>query len=272
MIRGRLILAVVFVLAVRDAWSGTFQLEGEPVQGGMMLGVVDPGCEIEFDGRRVSVGADGGFVIGFKHDNPPWAALHVRCRDGLRRRQFLPVRQRTYDEQHIDGLPEDMVSPDEATLERIRADAARVRDAREMDSGIRAYRSPLIWPVRGAITGVFGSRRVLNGEPRRPHFGIDVAAAVGTPVKAAAGGVVTLAAELYLSGNTVIIDHGHGVNSSYLHLDRIDVGTGDDVSQGQVIGTVGASGRVTGAHLDWRLNWYQTRLDPALAAGPMSVD
>ena len=257
---------------IGEASAASLTLEGKPIQGGVMFGRVDPGCVVEFDALRVRVADDGGFVIGFRHDQPPWAALRTQCPDGSRRRQFLAVEQREYQEQHIDGLPPKMVTPDEETLARIKAEREMVRAVRDTESDLQAFRDPFIWPVRGIVTGIFGSRRVLNGEPRAPHFGVDVAAETGTPVMATAAGKVILAEDLYLSGKTVIIDHGHGLSSSYLHLDSITVTAGDQVAQGQTIATVGATGRVTGAHLDWRFNWYQARLDPELVAGPMPAD
>lgn len=264
----RFVFVLVAVLFSAPAFAGTFLLEGNPKQGGVMFGRVDPGCVVDFDGTYVLVSEDGIFVIGFHHDHKPWSVILTQCPDGSRRRQFLNVEQREYDEQHIDGLPLEMVTPNPETLARIKADAARVKAVRDVESDLPAFLSAFVWPVEGTITGNFGARRVLNGEPRAPHFGLDIAAPEGTPVVASADGVVGLAEDLYLSGGTVILDHGHGISSSYLHLARIDVSAGETVSQGQQIGTVGASGRVTGAHLDWRFNWLQSRLDPALVAGP----
>jgi murein DD-endopeptidase MepM/ murein hydrolase activator NlpD len=251
------------------ARAGTFVLEGNPIQGGIMFGRVDPGCVVDFESTYVKVRDDGIFVIGFKHDHKPWSVIHTQCPDGSRRRQFLQVEERKYDEEHIDGLPPKMVTPDDETLVRINADAARVKAARWTESDLDGFLSAFVWPVRGPISGNFGARRVLNGEPRSPHFGTDIAVAEGTPVMATADGVVRLAESLYYSGNTIILDHGHGISSSYLHLAGIDVLEGQTVTQGQRIGAVGATGRATGPHLDWRFNWFQTRLDPALVAGPM---
>ena len=265
----RCLFVFAAVLVAAPAVAGTFVLEGNPIQGGIMFGRVDPGCVVDFDSTYVLVGDDGIFVIGFRHDNPPWSVIHTRCPDGSRRRQFLKVEQREYDEQHIDGLPPEMVTPSAETLARIKADAARVKAVRNIESDLAAYLTAFVWPVKGTITGTFAARRVLNGEPRAPHFGLDIAAPEGTPVVATANGVVGLAEDLYLSGRTVILDHGHGISSSYLHLAGIDVTEGQSVAQGQRIGSVGASGRVTGAHLDWRFNWLQSRLDPVLVAGPM---
>ena len=262
-------VAAAIAAVAASAGAASLAIDREPRQGGTVIGRTKPGCTLFFDGSRVRVAPDGHFILGFGRDNAAWAVLRVMCPDGTQRRQFLPVAERSYGEQRIDGLPPAMVSPDEAALERIRAEAARVAAARATDSDLEGWREAPVWPVTGIVTGVYGVRRVLNGEPRRPHFGVDIAAPAGTPVRAAASGRVTLAEALTLSGGTVIVDHGFGLSSSYLHLETIAVAPGDRVAQGDGLGTVGATGRATGPHLDWRLNWYRARLDPALAAGPM---
>ncbi len=262
-------LAALLLAAVaQTATAAMMELRGNPTQGGLLRGFVAPDCQVTLDGLLIPVAENGGFLIGFGYDQKPWALVKAFC-PGRQARQFLQIEQREYEEQHIDGLPENMVSPDEATLARIRAEAEAVAAARAVESELLASQSPLIWPVTGTITGVYGSRRVLNGEPRRPHFGVDVAAPVGTPVAAAGDGEVTLAANLYLSGKTIIIDHGYGLSTSYLHLSEMTVAVGDAVAQGETIGAVGASGRASGPHFDWRVNLLDRRLDPALVAGPM---
>jgi murein DD-endopeptidase MepM/ murein hydrolase activator NlpD len=166
-----------------------------------------------------------------------------------------------------------MVTPPKEVLDRIRNDAAQVRAARATDRAVADFRSGFVWPATGIITGVYGSQRILNGKPRQPHYGIDIAAATGTPVVAPADGVITLAAtDHYYTGGTVILDHGHGLSSTFIHLDRVDVAVGDRLEQGQPIGTVGASGRATGPHLDWRINWFDRRLDPAYLVPPMPAN
>lgn len=262
-------VAAAVAAVAASAGAASLAIDREPRQGGTVIGRTEPGCTLFFDGSRVRVAPDGHFILGFGRDNAAWAVLRVMCPDGTQRRQFLPVAERSYGEQRIDGLPPAMVSPDEAALERIRAEAARVAAARATDSDLEGWRETPVWPVTGIVTGVYGVRRVLNGEPRQPHFGVDIAAPAGTPVRAAASGRVTLADTLTLSGGTVIVDHGFGLSSSYLHLETMAVAPGDRVAQGDGLGTVGATGRATGPHLDWRLNWYRARLDPALAAGPM---
>ncbi len=262
-------LALAGAVQGGPAFAASLAIDRNPEQGGMVIGRTGPGCTLFQDGLRMRVAEDGHFILGFGRDHAPWAVLRILCDDGTQRRQFLPIAERSWPEQAIDGLPPEMVTPNDAAAARIGAEAERVKAVRDTDSDLEGWRDALIWPVNGPITGVFGARRILNGEPRAPHFGVDIAAPAGTPVRAAAAGRVTLAEPLLLSGGTVIVDHGHGLSSSYLHLETIAVSAGDMAPQGGIIGTVGATGRATGPHLDWRLNWYQTRLDPERAAGPM---
>ena len=177
---------------------------------------------------------------------------------------------REYRIQRIDGLPPRKVTPDEKDYERIRKDIAAAKRARRRDDPREDFLSGWIWPVTGPISGVYGSQRILNGQPRRPHYGVDIAVPVGTEIRAPADGVVTLAHPgMFYSGVTVIIDHGHNLTSSFLHLNRALVEEGDRVKRGDVIAEVGKTGRVTGAHLDWRMNLRKARIDPQLLVGPM---
>lgn len=177
------------------------------------------------------------------------------------------MRQRVYDVQRIDGLPRNMVTPSARELARIRAEGRRIAAARARVSTTPRFADGFSWPVRGRVSGVYGSRRILNGEPRRPHLGVDIAAPAGTPVGAAAAGTVTLAeAALHFTGGTIVIDHGLGISTVYSHLRALHVSAGDEVARGDVIAEVGSTGRSTGPHLDWRVNWFQERLDPALLA------
>ena len=226
---------------------------------------------MEFDGAPVRVSEDGWFLVGFGRGAPPEAALEVIWPDGRRERQVLTVKPREYQIERVDGLPARKVTPrSEEDLARIAADVALVKKARRTDDARTDFLDGFRWPVKGRISGVYGSQRILNGEPRRPHYGIDIAAPTGTKVLAPAGGIVTMAhPDMFFSGGTLIVDHGHGLSSAFLHLSRILVDEGDRVSQGQAIAEVGSSGRSTGAHLDWRINLFARRLDPALLAGPM---
>ncbi len=270
----RTLFAAVFllslILAGIPARAAELGLEGDFLQGGLVFGQAAPGAEVTLDGRRVRVSGAGRFIFGFGRDAPQGAVLEVAWPDGKAVRRHLVVAERSYEIQRIDGLPPQMVTPPEAVLARIRAENGRIARARAVDRAEPLFESGFAWPAVGPISGVFGSQRVLNGEPKRPHFGVDVAAPVGTPVAAPADGVVAIAhPDMYYTGGTVVLDHGHGLTSAYLHMKEVLVKEGVRVRQGDRIGSVGATGRVTGAHLDWRINWFDQRLDPALLVPPM---
>ena len=254
-----------------DPVSTRIRLDGPRTQGGLLQGRVAPGSGVEFEGTPVRVSEDGWFLVGFGRDAAAEAELVVSCPDGGRERLVLAVAPRVYRVERIDGLPADKVAPrDEEELARIDREARRVAKARTLDDPRTDFRSGFRWPVTGRISGVYGSQRILNGEPRQPHYGIDIAAPAGTKVRAPADGLVTLTEpDLFLSGGTLIVDHGHGLSSTFLHLSRILVKRGERVRQGQTVAEVGATGRATGPHLDWRVNLFERRLDPALLVGPM---
>ena len=247
------------------------RLDGPRTQGGLLRGRVATGSTVEYESDPVRVSEDGWFLVGFGRDAPPEAELVVVHPDGRRERQVLKVKRREYDIQRIDGLPPRKVTPrSEEDLARIRAEVEMVRKARAIDEPRADFLSGFRWPVKGIISGVYGSQRILNGQPRRPHFGIDIAAPAGTEVVAPADGVVTLVhPDMFFSGGTMIVDHGHGLSSAFLHLSRILVEEGERVTQGRLIAEVGSTGRSTGPHLDWRMNLFDRRIDPALLVGPM---
>ena len=256
------------ILAAAPALA--LDLAGRLVQGGLVTGRTAPGATVALDGRMLRVSEDGRFVFGLGRDAAPSVRLTIVRPDGRRRVHALRVAKRRYDVQRIDGLAPRKVTPNAQDMRRIRAESARIRAARARDTAATWFASGFAWPVKGVVTGVYGSRRILNGEPRRPHLGIDIAAPEGTPVAAAAPGVVSLAeADLFFNGGTVIIDHGHGVSSVYSHLAAVEAARGDRVARGARIGTVGATGRATGPHLDWRVQHFATPVDPAPLAGPM---
>ncbi|WP_300303795.1 M23 family metallopeptidase [Ferrovibrio sp.] len=237
-------------------WQGDFS------QGGLVIGSAEPGLLIRLGERVVPVAGDGRFVFGFGRDEPASVPLMV-TRGGKTEQHALRVATRTYDIQRIDGLPPAQVTPPPAVLERIRRENARIAEVRQRNTPRQDFLQDWIWPAKGPVSGVYGSQRILNGEPRTPHFGLDIAAPTGSPVVAPASGEVVLAEkDIYFTGGTIIIDHGMGINSAYSHLQSLTVKTGQHVKQGQQIGTVGATGRTTGPHLDWRLNWFDVRLDP----------
>ena len=196
--------------------------------------------------------------------------LHSVTPSGRHRMLRLKSKKRGYRIQRINGLPKKMVTPSAAALLRISAEGRAIRAARAIFTPAPHFAGGFIWPAKGRISGVYGSQRILNGKPRRPHLGIDIAAPTGTPVVAAAPGEVTLAnTDMYFTGGTVIINHGHGLSTVYSHLSAISIELGEMVKQGAKMGKVGSTGRSTGPHLDWRINWFQERLDPMLLVDPM---
>jgi murein DD-endopeptidase MepM/ murein hydrolase activator NlpD len=269
-------LAAAFAVAAVLSVAGTpthalhLSLDGIFKQGGMATGKVDPGARVRLDGKDVPVARDGAFVIGFGRDAPPEAVVEIETPDGRRETHRYAIEKRSYRIQRIEGLPPKMVTPSPEALKRIRAEGKLINEARGGFTQVPHYAAGFVWPAKGRISGVYGSQRILNGEPRRPHLGVDIAAPVGTPVVASAAGTVTLAnRDLYFTGGTIIIDHGHGLSTVYSHLSAVSVKTGQTVKRGQPIGKLGSTGRSTGPHLDWRINWFQERLDPMLIAGPM---
>jgi exodeoxyribonuclease VII large subunit len=264
-------LALLFALGLAGgASAGTLTLDGTPEQGGLIRGKTDPDAEVSLDGKKVRVAPDGNFIFGFGRDAPATAVLDVVFADGSRAHRDLAVAPRTWDIRRVDGLPPETVTPDPVLIARINREAAEVAAARATDSDALFFEMKPRWPVLGPISGIFGSQSILNGQPRAPHFGVDVAAPPGSPVVAVMSGTVTLAEkDFFLTGGTIIIDHGYGLSTNYNHLSKVAVHVGQNVAAGEVIGAVGATGRVTGPHLDWRVNWYQVRLDPERVVGPM---
>ncbi|GAB4187864.1 MAG: M23 family metallopeptidase [Wenzhouxiangellaceae bacterium] len=263
---GWLILPLVAALMVASSGHAEMlRLEGSITQGGMIRGKVPPHSQVSYDGEPLQVSSAGDFVFGFGRDDAAEHELLVILPDGGRIRRLLQPDPRAYKIEHVDGVPQETVEPPAHVLKRIRREAALVSQARQRRDTRVDWAPAFIWPAKGRISGVYGSQRVLNGKPSRPHYGVDVAAPVGTPVVAPADGVVTLAEDdLFYSGGTIIIDHGHGVSSSFLHLSEVAVTVGQTILQGERIGAIGATGRASGPHLDWRMNWHNQRIDPQL--------
>lgn len=261
--------AVALLLCAGTALAET-RLEGALTQGGLVRGQTTPGSLVILDGRPVRVAANGLFAFGFGREAGPTATLAIVEPGGQTEIRTLAIAPRQFDIQRITGLPERMVTPKPEDLERIRRDNQMVATARKNDYPETWFAEPFAWPAKGPISGVYGSQRILNGEPRAPHYGIDIAAPLGTPILAPLPGRVTLAdSDQYFTGGTVILDHGHGVSSTFLHMQTVTVKVGDVLARGTPIGTLGATGRATGPHLDWRINWFDIRLDPALVVPPM---
>jgi murein DD-endopeptidase MepM/ murein hydrolase activator NlpD len=255
-----------FVTARDDA----FVIPASAPQGSLGSGRVPRGTKVNFDEQPVRVSPSGRFVIGIARERTAPVVLRVDP-PGLEveRIREIAVTRRDFPLERINGVPESTVNPPPAIAERIADEQAQVARARKRDDAREDWDVKFTWPVTGRVSGVYGSQRIYNGTPKSPHSGLDVAVPQGTPVKAPAAGIVTFAdPDLYLTGGTVLIDHGHGVSSSFLHLSRIDVKVGERVEQGQVFGLVGMTGRATGPHMHWGLNWFDTRVDPRLLVEP----
>lgn len=239
-------------------WQGDFS------QGGLVTGMAaERGILIKLNDRVVPVAKNGRFVFGFGRDEPAGATLTVTRDGGRGELVMLRIAPQSYDIQRIDGLPPAQVTPPAAVLERIKRENAMIAAVRQRNTALQDFLQGWVWPAQGPVSGVYGSQRILNGEPRTPHYGLDIAAPTGSPVVAPAAGEVVLAEkDIYFTGGTIIIDHGMGINSAFSHLHALNVKVGQHVKQGEQIGTVGATGRATGPHLDWRVNWFDVRLDP----------
>jgi len=261
----RLAALILVLLAAGPAWAET-SFSGSFTQGGLVIGQSRPGAQVTLDGQKVPVGADGRFLLGFGREARTTAILRVEPPAQPPETFRLAVTARRWDIQRIDGLPEKKVTPDPQTLERIKEENARLAAARALATPLAGFASGFVLPAEGRVSGIFGSQRILNGQPRAPHVGLDIAGPVGAPVWAAADGVVSLVEpDLFFTGQTVMIDHGLGLSSLYAHMSAIRVEPGQTVKKGDPIGAIGASGRATGAHLHWGLAWFEVRLDPELA-------
>ena len=234
-------------------------------QGALVFGRVPTDSVVRYAGRVLRPTPYGTVVFGIGRDEGGPVLVDVQRHDGSTESTSIAVTPRDWPVERITGVPPATVNPSPAIAARIEREQALVAAAREFDDDRADFVQSFVWPVQGRISGRFGNQRVYNGSPKSPHSGMDIAAPQGTPVLAPAAGVVTFAnADLYLTGGTVLLDHGHGVSSNFLHLSRIDVKVGDRVVQGQVIGAVGATGRATGPHLHWGMNWFDVRIDPLL--------
>lgn len=251
--------------------ASPFALDTAPVQGGIARGVAPVGTRsLTLGATAVPLAADRRFLIAFDRDAAPTADLVATLADGRVVRQSLSVLPRAWRIERLNTLPRGTAPTEEFTRRRA-PELARIAAARAIDRPADGWRQRFVWPATGRISGLFGSQRVYKGEPGAYHGGVDVARTTGTPVIAPADGIVALAADapFTLEGNLLMIDHGAGLVSAFLHLSRIDVKPGERVRQGQVIGAIGATGRATGPHLHWGMTWRGSRIDPLLVAGPM---
>ena len=240
------------------------EFKGKFIQGHFILGKTDPGENVWVDDQKVRVTKDGFFVFGLGRDRKYDVTITLQKKD-KKEKIIKKVIKRKYKIQKIDGLPEKKVTPPKELYERIKKENKIIAKARSVNSNLEFFKKKFINPLDKAIvTGVYGSQRVLNGKPRWPHYGVDFAAKEGTEIKAMLDGTATMVeSDLFYTGGTLIFDHGHGISTLYMHMKNIYVDKGQKVKQGDIIGTVGSTGRSTGAHLDIRLNWFGIRLDPA---------
>ncbi len=246
----RLFLFIIFLIPTH---SYAIEFKGKFLQGHFIVGITNPSAKIIIDKKEVKVSKDGFFAFGIDRDRK-FDLTITKIQDGKKEKIVKKVLKRKYNIQRIDGLEESKVTPPESVYKRIKE---------ENNNDLPFFKNQFIMPVKGIISGVYGSQRILNGKPKWPHYGIDIAAKKGTMIKSSGSGTVTMAEDdLYYTGGTIIMDHGHGISTIYSHLESVMVSVGDKINQGDIIGTVGSTGRSTGPHLDFRVNWFQTRLDP----------
>ena len=254
------LLLILAIILSSNAFAVEFK--GKFLQGHYIIGITDPSAKIIIDKKKVKVSKDGYFVFGIDRDRK-FDVTITKIVDGKKEKIIKKVLKRKYNIQRIDGLEESKVTPPESVYKRIKEENNKIGEARAINSDLTFFKNQFIMPVNGIISGVYGSQRILNGKPRWPHYGIDIAAKQGTNIKSSGTGIVTMAEDdLYYTGGTIIMDHGHGISTIYSHLESLMVKVGDEINQGDIIGTVGSTGRSTGPHLDFRINWFQTRLDP----------
>ncbi len=252
------LLIIVFTSTQLNA----VEFKGKFLQGHFIIGITDPNAKILVGKKEIKVSKDGYFVFGIDRDRK-FDVIITKIINGKKEIITKQVVKRKYNIQRIDGLEENKVTPPESVYKRIKEENNKIGEARAINSDLPFFKNQFIMPVKGIISGVYGSQRILNGKPRWPHYGIDIAAKQGTVIKSSGSGVVTMAEDdLYYTGGTIIMDHGHGISTIYSHLETVMVSVGDKINQNDIIGTVGSTGRSTGPHLDFRVNWFQTRLHP----------
>ena len=265
---GNLLKRISFIVPITffyslDAYAVTF--EGEFKQGGLLIGQVQEGQTVIYHEKTLNLTINNQFLLGLGRNAPTTTSITINSQDQEPETITLEITPRQYNIQKIEGVPAKTVTPPASDLQRIKHDASMVRESRKLVSNKQDFLKGFIKPANGPVTGVYGSQRFYNGVPKSPHYGIDYAAPIGTPVIAPADGVVTFAHnDLFYSGGTLIIDHGHGLSSTFLHLSEILVKSDQQVTLGMEIAKIGATGRATGPHLDWRMNWLDQRIDPDL--------
>jgi murein DD-endopeptidase MepM/ murein hydrolase activator NlpD len=265
---GNLLKRISFIIPIAFFYSldvNAVSFKGEFMQGGLLIGQVQEGQTVSYQGKSIKLTTNNQFLLGLGRNAPAITSITINSQDQDPETITLEIAPRQYNIQKIEGVPAKTVTPPASDLSRIKQDASMVRKARKLVSNKQDFLKGFVKPANGPITGVYGSQRFYNGVPKSPHYGIDYAAPTGTPVIAPADGVVTFAHnDLFYSGGTLIIDHGHGLSSTFLHLSEILVKPDQQVTLGMKIAKIGATGRATGPHLDWRMNWLDQRIDPDL--------
>ncbi len=255
----RFLFVIIFFTTTK---LNAVEFKGKFLQGHFIIGLTDPSAKIIIGKKEVKVSKEGYFVFGIDRDRK-FDLVITKIQDGQKDKITKKILKRKYNIQRIDGLEESKVTPPESVYKRIKEENNKIGEARAINSDLSFFKNQFIMPVEGIISGVYGSQRILNGKPKWPHYGIDIAAKQGTMIRSSGSGIVTMAEDdLYYTGGTIIMDHGHGISTIYSHLENVMVSVGDKINQGDIIGTVGSTGRSTGPHLDFRVNWFQTRLDP----------
>ena len=267
MISRRLLLATGAAAAalpsLARADNSPLVLTGSMEQGSLIVGRTAAGAKVFFDGDPVHVSPEGIFAVGLDWDRTRAARLEVRVDANAGAIRTITPVLRQYNVQHVNGLPPNTVSPPPDVLERIKEEHRRLAEARRTDSDRIWFADPFDWPAPGIMSGVFGSYRIDNGKPMSPHMGVDMANVEGTPIHAPSDAIVALTDDFFLEGGFTLLDHGHGVFTHYMHQSRRDVKAGDQVKRGDVIGKIGKTGRATGPHLHWGMNWFGVKLDPS---------
>jgi murein DD-endopeptidase MepM/ murein hydrolase activator NlpD len=257
--------AALVLLPRARAFASRLSLRGSFEQGGLVVGKVEPGVPVLVDDKSVHVSPEGLFAFGLSYDGETPVRVHAAFKDAPDYEDVIQPVKRQYDIQSITGLPQEYVEPPPETLERMKQEREAIFAARQADTDGIGFAEPLDWPFAGRLSGIYGSQRILNGNPKAPHLGVDIAAPEGTPIRAPADGIVSIADDYYLEGGFTLLDHGHGVSTCYLHQSVRLVTVGQPVKRGDVIGHVGKTGRATGPHCHWGLCWFQMKLDPSRA-------
>lgn len=262
-----LLLKLSFItgLLISQALSAKTLLSEQFFQGALIVGKTSPDNKVTLNGKSIKVSKNGDYALGFSRDEKNNSELIILSPNGTAEKRILKPLKREYNIQRVEGIAKSIMNPNKKANIRVGEDNKKIKAARKVDSNLTAFAKGFVAPIEGIITGVYGSQRYYNGVPKTPHYGLDYAGKTGDPVKSPADGTILMfVPDMFYSGGTMIIDHGHGVSSTFLHLSDSYVSVGDKVSKGQLVAAVGASGRATGPHLDWRINWFNMRLDPEL--------